>query len=93
MPIDRETKAGPAPACALCHQIRGTVAHRYVAPDLTHIGSRLAIASNSYANNDANLEAWVTNAQSLKPGADMPDLAAFDGTDIRALVAFLRQLK
>jgi cytochrome c oxidase subunit 2 len=80
-------------ACAFCHQIRGTEAHGGVAPDLTHIASRSGIAANSYENNDANLEAWVTHAQSLKPGAKMPDLAAFNGKDLRDLVAFLRQLK
>jgi hypothetical protein len=31
------------------------------------------------ANDDAYLEAWVTHAQSLKPGALMPNLAAFNG--------------
>ncbi len=80
-------------ACSLCHQIRGTEAHGFVAPDLTHIASRQNIAANSYANNTANLEAWVTHAQSLKPGAEMPNLAAFNGTDLRDLVAFLQQLK
>jgi cytochrome c oxidase subunit II len=80
-------------ACAFCHQIRGTVAHGGVAPDLTHIAARRGIAANSYDNNDANLEAWVTHAQSLKPGAEMPDLTAFNGKELRDLVAFLRQLK
>lgn len=82
-----------AAACSFCHQIRGTEAHGYVAPDLTHLATRQYIAANSYANNTANLEAWVTHAQSLKPGAEMPDIAAFNGTDLRALVAFLQQLK
>jgi cytochrome c oxidase subunit 2 len=80
-------------ACAFCHEIRGTVAHGHVAPDLTHFGSRLRLAANSYDNDEANLEAWVTHAQSLKPGAEMPDLAAFNGPDLRALGAFLKQLK
>jgi len=80
-------------ACALCHEIRGTVAQGKVAPDLTHMASRQFIAANSYVNNEANLEAWVTHAQSLKPGALMPNLSAFNGTDLRALVAYLRQLK
>lgn len=80
-------------ACALCHQIRGTAAHGKVAPDLTHLASRLGIAANSYSNDQANLEAWITHAQSLKPGAEMPDLAAYNGPDLRALVAFLRELK
>jgi len=80
-------------ACALCHQVRGTEAHGHVAPDLTHIGSRLRIAANSYANNDGNMGGWITHAQSMKPGCEMPDLAVFNGTDLRAVVAYLRQLK
>ena len=80
-------------ACALCHEIRGTMALGRVAPDLTHIGSRPRIASNYYDNNDANLEAWITHAQSLKPGSEMPNLTAFSGSDLRAMVAYLRQLK
>ena len=57
------------PCFDMSHQIRGTMAGGgRVAPDLTHIGSRQYIAANSYPNNDAYLEAWVTHAQSLKPG-------------------------
>jgi cytochrome c oxidase subunit 2 len=80
-------------ACALCHTVRGTVAQGKVAPDLTHLAGRQFIAANTYANNTANLEAWVTHAQSLKPGAEMPNLTEFNGSDLRALVAYLQQLK
>ena len=80
-------------ACALCHTVRGTVAQGKVAPDLTHLASRQYIAANSYRNNQANLEAWVTHAQSLKPGNEMPDVTAFTGSDLRALVNYLQQLK
>ena len=80
-------------ACALCHEIRGTQAHGLVAPDLTHLASRRRIGANSWANDTANLEAWVTHAQSFKPGSEMPDLTAFNGKDTRALVAYLQQLK
>lgn len=80
-------------ACALCHTVHGTVAQGQVAPDLTHIASRQYIAANSYKNNEANLEAWATHAQSLKPGAQMPNLTEFTGADLRALVAYLRGLK
>jgi cytochrome c oxidase subunit II len=44
-------------------------------------------------NNTANLEAWITNAQSLKPGTPMPSLPEFRGSDLRALVAYLQTLK
>ena len=80
-------------ACILCHQISGTAAGGRVAPDLTHLASRQYIASNSYPNNTAYLEAWVTHAQSLKPQAEMPDLTQFTGEQLRDLVAYLRQLK
>lgn len=79
-------------ACAICHQIRGTQAGGTVAPDLTHIAGRRLIAGNSFPNNTAYLEAWVTHAQSLKPEAQMPDLAMFTGKQLRQLVEYLRQL-
>jgi cytochrome c oxidase subunit 2 len=79
--------------CSNCHTVRGTIAGGRVAPDLTHIGSRLMIASDSYPNNDAYLEAWITHAQSLKPGAQMPDMTQFSGEQLHDLVAYLRQLQ
>ncbi len=82
--------AGP---CSMCHSVRGTLAGGRVAPDLTHIGSRRFIAANSYPNNNAYLEAWVTHAQSLKPDAEMPNLTQFNGQQLRDLVAYLRQLQ
>ena len=82
--------AGP---CSMCHQVRGTLAGGRVAPDLTHIASRQEIAANSYPNNDAYLEAWITHAQSLKPESAMPNLTQFNGQQLRDIVAYLRQLK
>jgi cytochrome c oxidase subunit 2 len=79
--------------CILCHQIRGTSAGGRVAPDLTHLASRENIAANSYPNDNAYLEAWITHAQSLKPEAEMPDLTQFTGEQLRDMVAYLRQLK
>ncbi|MEG9437903.1 cytochrome c oxidase subunit II [Edaphobacter sp. HDX4] len=79
--------------CAMCHQVRGTIAGGRVAPDLTHLASRQLIAANSYKNNDAYLEAWITHAQSLKPGAEMPNLTQFSGEQLHDLVAYLRQLQ
>ncbi len=80
-------------ACALCHSVRGTLALGNVGPDLTHMGSRLFIAANYLPNNEANLEAWVTHAQSLKPACAMPNITQFTGTQLRALTAYLRNLK
>jgi cytochrome c oxidase subunit 2 len=79
--------------CVLCHTIRGTDAHGLVGPDLTHIGSRRAIGANAFWNNTANLAAWATHAQSLKPGVQMPDITAFTGEELLALVEYLQQLR
>ncbi len=79
-------------ACALCHTVRGTMAHGSVAPDLTHLASRQMLASDIYPNNTSFLEAWITNAQSLKPACLMPDLPNFSGQQLRDLVAYLQQL-
>jgi cytochrome c oxidase subunit 2 len=80
-------------ACSLCHTIRGTMAQGRVGPDLTHIGSRLTLAAGTLTNNTANLEAWITHAQSLKPEVIMPDLSEFTGPQLQAVVAYLQQLK
>lgn len=79
--------------CALCHTVRGTLANGRLGPDLTHIGSRQRIATNMLENNTANLEAWVTHAQSLKPAVAMPNITQFTGQELRDLVAYLQQLR
>ncbi len=79
--------------CALCHTIRGTGAGGTVGPDLTHLGSRLGIAANMLVNNEANLEAWATHAQALKPAVLMPDITQFKGDELQALVAYLQSLQ
>jgi cytochrome c oxidase subunit 2 len=79
--------------CSLCHTVRGTVAGGQVGPDLTHFGSRSGLAANAYPNDVASLSAWVTHAQAMKPDAGMPNITAFTGPEIQALVAYLRQLQ
>jgi cytochrome c oxidase subunit 2 len=81
-----------AGACPLCHTVRGTPARGMVGPDLTHVGTRHRIAGGAFVNDRANLEAWVTDAQSLKPGSQMPTLHQFDGADLRAVVHYLQTL-
>lgn len=78
--------------CSMCHRVSGTLAGGSVAPDLTHLAGRRFIAANSFPNNTAYLEAWITHAQSLKPGAQMPNLTQFTGVQLRELVAYLQQL-
>ncbi len=82
--------AGP---CSKCHTVRGTSASGQFGPDLTHIGSRKEIGSDTFPNNNAYLEGWITNAQALKPGCKMPKITQYNGAQLRSLVAYLRQLQ
>jgi len=79
-------------ACVLCHTIRGTPAHGSIGPDLTHFGSRQALAG-PFPNNPAYLRAWVSHAQSLKPGVIMPSLLDFTGAELQDLTAYLQGLR
>jgi cytochrome c oxidase subunit 2 len=80
-------------ACPICHTVRGTEARGRVGPDLTHFASRKTFAGGAFENNTANLQAWITNAQSLKPGSQMPNLTQFSGADLRAITTYLQGLR
>jgi cytochrome c oxidase subunit II len=80
-------------ACVLCHTVRGTLARGGVAPDLTHLASRRGLAANTLTNDKANLAAWAIHAQSLKPGAKMPNVVQFSGEELQYLVSYLAQLR
>ena len=79
--------------CVMCHQIRGTDAGGKIAPDLTHVGSRLSIAAGTYPNNVGTLAGWIASAQHLKPGNLMPSFSNLRGEDLRAVAAYLESLK
>ena len=79
--------------CAMCHTLAGTPAQGQVAPDLTHVGSRHTLAAGTIPNTLGNMEGWIANAQSLKPGAKMPTLTQFSGRELRAIATYLETLK
>lgn len=89
----RGQEAFMSAGCPACHTVRGTAAKGRVGPELTHVGSRRRLAGGMFENNPANLGAWITHAQSLKPGARMPDMKAFTGEELRAVVAYLQSLE
>lgn len=97
VPSDPDAAAGArvflTHQCALCHTVRGSAAAGLVGPDLTHFGERLGVAANAFPNDIASLSAWVTHAQSLKPYAQMPNITALSGDEVREVVAYLRQLQ
>jgi cytochrome c oxidase subunit 2 len=96
-PVDSLTASGrelvTGGPCAMCHTLRGTNARGQVAPDLTHVGSRLTLAAGTLPNNLGTMEAWIANAQSLKPGAKMPTITQFNGRELRAVALYLESLK
>ena len=96
-PMDSLTASGrelvTGGPCAMCHTVRGTNARGQVAPDLTHVGSRLTLAAGTLPNNLGTMEAWIANAQSLKPGTKMPTLTQFNGRELRAVASYLESLK
>ena len=65
-------KAAP---CIACHTVQG-VSAGVLGPNLTHVGSRTTIASALYPNDHAHLVAWINDAPSMKPGAQMMRLGA-----------------
>jgi cytochrome c oxidase subunit 2 len=78
--------------CVMCHAIGGTTAGATAGPDLTHFASRQTIAAGTLRNTDANLYAWISDPQRIKPGVLMP-ATKLDPRDMQALVAYLRHLK
>jgi cytochrome c oxidase subunit II len=96
-PADSELAAGQrlfvGGPCAMCHAVRGTSAAAQIAPDLTHVGSRGTIAAGTLPNTLGNLEGWIANAQSLKPGTKMPTLSAYSGRELREVAAYVASLK
>jgi len=58
--------------CAACHAIEGTTSLGRIGPDLTHLASRRMIGAGLLENTPANLERWVVDAPSFKPGVGMP---------------------
>jgi cytochrome c oxidase subunit 2 len=77
--------------CGECHTVRGVTSSTR-GPDLTHIASRLTLGAGIHENTRANLAAWATNAQAMKPGNKMPSIPLPDD-DVAALLAYLEGLE
>jgi cytochrome c oxidase subunit 2 len=79
-------------ACINCHRVGGTVADGVFGPDLTHLMSRATIGAGAAANGPAELRAWVSDPNRLKPGALMPAMQLGD-QEVDQIVAFLATLR
>jgi cytochrome c oxidase subunit 2 len=79
--------------CVSCHAIRGLPAVAQVGPDLTHLGSRATLGAGVIDNTPANLQRWIRDAQSIKPGVLMPAFGNLSDQDLSALVQYLESLR
>jgi len=77
--------------CAGCHRVRGTAAIGNTGPDLTHFGRRATLGAGVLGVSDENIRRWISDPQSIKPGAIMPP-TTLPADQLDALVAFLRGL-
>ena len=79
-------------ACSSCHAIRGTDAHGFVGPDLTHVASRNTLGALTVLNTRDNLTQWVRDSQHFKPGNQMPSFH-LGPSRLQAVVDYLEGLK
>jgi cytochrome c oxidase subunit II len=79
-------------ACVNCHTIAGTNSKGVFGPDLTHLMSRVTIASGAAPNDEKDLRLWIENPDNIKPGCLMPAMQ-LNQQDISDLVAYLMSLK
>ena len=80
-------------ACVTCHTIRGTDSIGTIGPDLTHVASRAYIAGGILENTTADVYAWLSDPQGLKPGNKMILPVELSSEDIRLLTAYIRALR
>ena len=78
--------------CAVCHRIDG-VSDGRLGPDLSHVASRSTLGAMRLPNNEQTLRLWISDVQTLKPGAHMPSFGHLDANTVAALAAYLATLK
>jgi cytochrome c oxidase subunit 2 len=79
-------------ACMNCHTISGTAATGRFGPDLTHLMSRVTLASGAMDNTPANLRQWIKSPDIFKNGALMPAMQLSD-EQLDEVTAYLATLK
>jgi cytochrome c oxidase subunit 2 len=79
--------------CVTCHTVRGTSAAGVIGPDLTHVGSRLALAAGVFPNDPESFAQWISQANHVKPDARMPAFDNLSDDELNALAAYLSGLE
>jgi cytochrome c oxidase subunit 2 len=82
-----------ANGCTACHTIRGIPSTGTLAPDLTHVGSRLRIGAGTLPNEPEALVRWIAQTDTVKPGVHMPEFRALPPAELSALASYLESLK
>lgn len=62
-------------------------------PRPDHVGSRLSLAGGILPNDPAAFRRWIAHTEEVKPGVHMPSFGMLPEGELRALVAYLEQLK
>lgn len=78
--------------CTICHAVRGTSSRGNVAPDLTHVASRLYLAAGTIPTTRGHLSGWISDPQHVKPGVNMPRVP-LEPLELHNLVTWLLTLK
>lgn len=91
--VDAGARAFVANGCGACHAVRGTVSRGRFGPDLTHVGSRLALAAGTLPNDAASLRRWIAHARHVKPEATMPSFDVLPDSEIADIAAYLGSLQ
>lgn len=97
-PVTAEQKRGEqlfaTHTCIECHTIDGVPgAGGTAGPNLTHVGSRWAIAGGAAPDTVNGIMQWIHDPGQYKPGALMPPYPFFTNADLRALATYLFSLK
>ena len=79
--------------CSACHAVRGVAEASTIAPDLTHVASRLYIGAGELPTKADSFRRWIADIQHIKPGARMPGFEHLDQEALTALAAFLDGLR
>jgi cytochrome c oxidase subunit 2 len=79
-------------ACMNCHAVGATPANGRFGPDLTHLMSRVTIASGAANNTPENLRLWIQDPNAIKPGSLMPAMKLSD-SELDAVVSYMETLR
>lgn len=76
--------------CVGCHAVQDVNTYNRVGPNLSHVGSRTAIAAGILPNTRENMVRWLRYTDRVKPGVLMPNLGLSED-EAEAIAAYLEQ--